>query len=305
MMVYRFTQLSRDDRARSISIKIMDSVLTLPVAPLSEQPSLLRISQSQLNLLETCPRKFQQVYLEQLAAPTSPEQQERQMWGTRFHRLLQQWQLGLPVEPLVLADSQLHQWFTDFVNAAPQILTLDAAGGEIRQQSEHARTLEFHGYLLTVVYDLLLSDDRQAQILDWKTYPRPQTPRWLMQNWQTRLYPFVLAETSAYQPEQISMTYWFFQTSGLEAESQPQSFRLTYDRTQHEQTRQDLSQLLTQLTHWLTRYQAGEPFPQVAQESTQCDSCSFASRCDRQAQAEEKLVDLPVLAIAEIQEIPL
>jgi hypothetical protein len=57
----------------------------------------------------------------------------------------------------------------------------------------------------------LIADDL-AQILDWKTYPKPQNRRWVEQNWQTLLYPYVLAETSDYLPEQISMTYWFVQS---------------------------------------------------------------------------------------------
>lgn len=262
---------------------------------------MLRLSQGQLNLLSTCPRKFQHTYLEQLASLSTPEQQERQMWGTRFHLLMQQWQLGLPVAPLIQEDPQLQRWFTAFVSAAPKILTLE--GGEAVQQSEHARTLEFQGYLLSVVYDLLLTNDRQAQILDWKTYPRPQNPRHLLQNWQTRLYLFVLAETSAYLPAQLSMVYWFFQSRGTQAEtSEPQSFRIAYDATQHEQTRHDLTQLLMQLTGWLEQYPQGTPFPQVGIETTGCERCGFVLRCDRRSQLS---LPAPLPSLTEIEEVPL
>jgi hypothetical protein len=236
------------------------------------------LSQTQLNLLATCPRKFQHIYLEQLGVPSTLEQQERQSLGTRFHQLVQQWQLGLPVEPLVQADLQLQRWFTTFVDAAPEILSLGSGSKPTDSISEYQRTLEFHGYLLTVVYDLLILDRDRARILDWKTYPRPQTSRWLLQNWQTRLYPFVLAETSPYQPEQISMVYWFFQSHGDPA-GEPQSISVSYTLTQHEQIRQDLTQLLNQLTHWLDRYQAGQAFPQLAPGANPCSSCSFAIRC--------------------------
>ncbi|XGV95727.1 MAG: PD-(D/E)XK nuclease family protein [Leptolyngbya sp. BL-A-14] len=245
----------------------------------------LRLSQSQLNRLATCPRKFQHTDLEQLAAPNEPEQQERQNQGTRFHLLMQQWLLGLPVEPLVQEDPQLQSWFNAFMAVAPKILTL-GDDRPIGGQSEHLRTLAFEGYLLTVVYDLLLANEQQAQILDWKTYPRPQNPRWLLQNWQTRLYPFVLAETSNYTPEQIAMTYWFFQASD-EKTPDVQRFNAGYDRLQHEQIRQELTRLLSQLTEWLKHYQNGEPFPQVPLKSKECDRCSFAIRCDRVTFPEE------------------
>jgi hypothetical protein len=271
---------------------------------------LLRISQSHLNLLATCPRKFQHAYLEQLATPANPDQQERLLTGARFHLLMQQWHLGLPVEPLLQENPQLKQWFTAFVDAAPKILALDAEAQEVVRQSEHERTVEFQGYLLTVVYDLLLTSERQAQILDWKTYPRPQTPHWLLQNWQTRLYPFVLAESSPYEPEQISMIYWFFQGGQGESATEPQSYKIRYDRQQHQQTRQDLTTLLNQLTQWLERYQQGEPLPQLPLNAVPCEGCSFAARCDRASLQQPMphntpfdLFSLPNLA--DIQEVPL
>lgn len=165
----------------------------------------LRLSQGHLNLLSTCPRKFQHLFLEQLSSPNPPEQQEKQNQGVRFHLLLQQWQLGLRVEPLVQEDPQLQGWFDAFMADASNILEFNPVHDKTLRQSEHERTLESQGYLLTVRYDLLISNAQQAKILDWKTYPRPQNSRWLQQNWQTRLYPFVLAETSPYDPEQLAM----------------------------------------------------------------------------------------------------
>lgn len=251
-----------------------------PQATIERPQTAIRLSQGQLNLLATCPRKFQHTYLEQLGVPTTPEQLERLTSGSQFHLLMQQWQLGLPIEPFVQEDVQLQKWFNSFIQASPQILMLDREGGETLQQSEYALTIAFEGYLLTVIYDLLITNQVHAKILDWKTYPRPQNSRWLMQNWQTRLYPFVLAESGSYTPEQISMTYWFFQT-GSGSTGEPQSLTIAYDTAKHEQTRQDLITLLNQLTHWLERYQLGEPFPQIPLSANQCEPCNFAVRCDR------------------------
>lgn len=249
-----------------------------PLSDLSSAP--IRLSQGQLTVLTTCPRKFQHTYLEQLLPPLDPDQQDRLRWGAQFHSLVQQWQLGLPVEPLAEENDQLQRWFNAFTQAAPHILELAAPSETLQRQSEHTRTLEFQGYLLTVVYDLLITSDRAAKILDWKTYPRPQNPGWLLASWQTRLYPFVLAETSSYDPADISMTYWFFQSRNGEV-TEPQSFTFTYDALKHEQTRQDLTHLLTQLNIWLEQYQQGMPLPQVPLASNQCEACHFAIRCDR------------------------
>jgi len=75
---------------------------------------------------------------------------------------------------------------TAFANVAPEILTPDTNSQTFRA-SEHSCTLQIQDYLLTDCY-LLIADNRQAQILDWKTYPKPQNRCWLEQNWQTLLY---------------------------------------------------------------------------------------------------------------------
>lgn len=233
----------------------------------------MRLSQGQLNLLERCPRLFQHTYLDKLGSPTSLEQQERQTSGSRFHLLIQQRELGLPIESLLQEDTQLQSWMTALEGAAPEILT--PSNSQIFRESEHCRTLKLQDYLLTVVYDLLIADERSAQILDWKTYPKPQNRRWLEQNWQTLLYLYVLVETSDYLPEQISMTYWFVQSP-----QEPQSLKFTYNTTQHQQTKDKLNRLLNYLSDWLQRYQVGQ-LPQIGEGSDRCDSCQFAVRCER------------------------
>ncbi|MBD3563336.1 PD-(D/E)XK nuclease family protein, partial [Planktothrix sp. FACHB-1355] len=83
----------------------------------------MRLSQRHLNLLSTCPRKFQHTYLEQLGSLTTPEQLERINWGSHFHLLMQQRELGLPIESIVQEDAQMQRWLTALVSAAPEILT--------------------------------------------------------------------------------------------------------------------------------------------------------------------------------------
>ncbi|MGJ5674225.1 MAG: PD-(D/E)XK nuclease family protein [Nostochopsis sp.] len=275
---------------------------------LSTQTQLLRLSQGQLNLLERCPRQFQHTYLEQLYSPIDPEREEHQTLGSRFHLLMQQREIGLPIDGFLQTDAQLQSWMTGFANTAPDILT-SINHNQIFRESEHYRTLQVQNYLLTVVYDLLIADNQQAQIFDWKTYPKLPSKRKLEQNWQTRLYLYVLAETSDYLPENISMTYWFVQS-----ESKPQSIKFSYNYIQHEKTVKKLQQLLIKLSRWLEDYQQEKDFPQVSEGSKTCEYCQFAKRCDRTyanpAQTPEKnspIQDLEtnLMNIASIQEISL
>jgi len=240
---------------------------------------MFRLSQTQLKIIEECPRKFQHSYLELLASTASPEHQEKLVWGSRFHLLMQQRELGLPLEFIAQQDPEMARCLTALICAAPELFNPSENDDKTFRQAEHPRTLIFRDYLFTVIYDLLIAEPNAAQIIDWKTYPRPQKSQWIAQSWQTRLYLYVLVETSDYSPEQVSMTYWFAQ---LQGEEPPQSLTFTYSQTKHDRTTQDLTNLLHKLTQWRQQYaDKGELLPQADISSNQCDSCQFATRCNR------------------------
>jgi hypothetical protein len=268
----------------------------------------MKLSQQQLNTLSTCPRRFQYTYLEQLMSPLSPEQEERLAWGNRFHLLMQQRELGLPIESLVAEDPSLGDNLTALIQAAPEIFHSNFNfNPDVKtfREAEHQRILNFQDHLLIGVYDLLIADNKTAQIIDWKTYPRPQNYGHLIKNWQTRLYPYLLVETSDYLPEQVSMTYWF--VKGNE-NSEPEFIKLSYNSQQHQQTQQDLSQLITQLDYNLQRYEQAEPFPQVNLSKGECKSCSFALRCQRIQETDDHFWEFNVNKLpnlAKIEEIPI
>jgi len=215
---------------------------------------MIRLAQSHLNLLEICPPQFQRLYLEELNYPITPEEEEKQTWGSQFHLLMQQKELGLPINSIVEKDEELQKSLTALVAALSE---MENETEIIIKDAEHCRTLNLQGYLLTVIYDLLIIEKEKAQIFDWKTYLKPQSKVKLERNWQTRLYLYILAETAEYLPEQISMTYWF-----VRLPNKPQSVTFTYNNSLHQQTHQDLSSLLTKLDGWLEDYlNEGIAFP--------------------------------------------
>ena len=262
----------------------------------------LRLSQQQLNLFSQCPRKFQQIYLDQLTSPLSVAEEERVAWGDRFHRLMQQRELCLPIDPLVAEDPQLQQCFNQFLATATNLFTPATDSFRV---AEHQRVLKFNQTLLVAVYDLLIATSQQAQIFDWKTYRHPRDKYQLAQNWQTRLYPYILVETSDYCPEQVSMTYWFIQS---QENTLPQSLVFPYTTQQHQQTHQDLTQLLDNLYANLNAYQQGQPFPKVSLESGSCSDCTFALHCQRIPQPAEITASVSSQNLTDldnIQEIPI
>ncbi len=240
---------------------------------------MISLSQSQLTLLDICDRKFQYVHFEALSGPSSYEQKVTTQWGSQFHLLMQQRSLNLPTEVLTNANAEMAVSMSALVKAAPEIFkTLPDNSGpnhsNIESQSEQRRTLAFNGYLLTVVYDWVLcsfdADPPYGQILDWKTHQRPPRKERLANDWQTRLYLYVLCETTPLSPEQLSMTYWFVR-------SEASCYRFGYSAQQHEQTRQDLQRLTARLSRMRDR----NDFPKVAITAGKCDQCPFNVRCDR------------------------
>lgn len=272
----------------------------------------MRLSQSHLSLLEACPRKFQYVYLDQVVAPLSPEEQSRREWGTQFHLMMQQRELGMPSLFYDVGQEQPQDGFQRAVDALiaelPEIFHVEQAS---YRYSEHRRTLEFSAtnnqqYLLSAVYDLVFLGDHRAIIFDWKTYQKPNTQTWLAQHWQTRLYPFIWVETTSFEPNDVSMVYWFVKSRQGEAIA-PESMTFSYDGMQHEKTRQTLMGLLDRLSLHVADYERGIQMPKIPEHTGLCGTCPFAIRCGRSPQKSgQSRVDVSTLInIEDISEFPL
>ncbi|MEL6500876.1 MAG: PD-(D/E)XK nuclease family protein [Cyanobacteria bacterium J06623_1] len=249
---------------------------------------LIRLSQSHLNLLSRCPPKFQQVYIDCLGSLPAPEQQDSMQWGSRFHLLMQQRELTLPIEPLLATDSELDHSLKALIQAAPEL----APDPDIWREAEHCRTLSVDNFLFTVIYDLLIAEADRATILDWKTYRQPIEAKKLKQNWQTRLYLYVLVETTAYQPEQVQMTYWFVKSG------QPKSVAIAYNETEHQRTKQEIAALLNDLTTWLTNYREHQlDFPHQPNCETVCHYCTEFATIDSQPEILKSIDEIEEISI--------
>jgi ATP-dependent exoDNAse (exonuclease V) beta subunit len=236
--------------------------------------TLFPLSQGLLATWQTCRHRFQLLYLDQLALSRDPDLQERLERGQQFHLLMQQEQLGLNIADLAASEQHLDQWWQRFRSSPPTMI----AGDRI---AEHRRTLAQPPFLLSAIYDLLILGDRQAQIIDWKTYDRPPTAQHLQEHWQTRLYLYLLAETSTYPPHALHMTYWFA--------SLGTAINLPYTATLHRRTQEALAEHLNALTQ--TMHQ--NFYPQLPVGSKPCRHCEFAHRCDRPTPSGETLPPAP------------
>ena len=266
---------------------------------------MVSISQGHLNFWETCKRKYRYKYVEELSL-VELENQANLVLGSQFHLLMQQWQLGLDVTDLAGGDEHLQAWFANFKSQPPEMIAGDrlcehrrtyavdlhqAANSSttIQTWQDHNENSDRHqGYfVLTAIYDFLILGDRQAQILDWKTHQRAIAAKTLKQNWQTRLYLYLLAATTNYAPHQLSMTYWFANTG--------ESVVITYTQAEHERTAKKLRQILTEMNQ-------AQTYPKIPDHSPTCQRCEFQDRCDRGAALERQLDALN--KVANIESIP-
>lgn len=239
-------------------------------------PADFRFSQSSLQDYVDCPRRFELRYLQRLnwpAAESEPirEQEEHMVQGALFHRLVQQYFIGLPVDVLTrsIADERVAEWWGRFLtHAAPELPE--------RRFPEIALSAALGPHRLIAKFDLIaIEPGQRAVIYDWKTSLHRSRRDRLETRVQTILYRYLLARAGAYlndgapiAPEQISMIYWF-----AEFPQQPEVF--TYDAEQHQRIEVDLLRLLDSIAE---RPAGGFP---LTDEIDRCKYCRYRSLCQR------------------------
>jgi CRISPR/Cas system-associated exonuclease Cas4 (RecB family) len=269
------------------------------------------ISQTHLNIWETCQRKYQHKYLEDLSLPEAdPARLASLLLGSNFHLLMQQMDLGLDVSVLAQSDPKLQDWLDAFNQSPPQMIEGDrlcehrrtwevccAASldqdleqdldQDVRESSDRHQAY----FVLTAIYDLLILGEEQAQILDWKTHQKAIAKSQLEHNWQTRLYLYLLAKTTNYPPEQLSMTYWF--ANGAE------SVKIPYKSADRDRTERDIKKMLTAIAQ-------AQVYPQIhitSNNSSKCKHCEFNDRCDRAHRQNSEMANADINFFANINNI--
>lgn len=240
-------------------------------------------SQSSLQDFVDCRRRFQLRYLQRVSWPAVQAEPAREnerhiQRGDRFHRLAQQYLVGVPEEKLTrLAeadeDENLLHWWRSFLAGVPAKLS-GVRHVEIALAAPLAR------FRLVAKYDLILiRPDGRAVIYDWKTSPRRPTRARLLERLQTRVYPYLLVQAGAalnqgraFDPAQVEMTYWF-----AEPGQAPETLKYTSQRFQED------GQYLTALVAQIAAL-APSDFPMTDTEPA-CTFCVYRSYCNRGTQA--------------------
>jgi len=242
-------------------------------------PDNFDFSQSNLQDYLDCRYRFYLRYIRHMKWPAltvddAVDFEKRGQIGARFHRLLQQYLLGLPedrLSDLASADpaEEVIQWWQDFLLNVPPWLSG-------RQFVETSLSTALGGHRLIAKYDLILvHEDGGLAIFDWKTSRKRPRKDWLLERVQTRLYRLVLTEAGSnlagqktVMPEQVTMNYWFA--------PQPETLvSLPYTRNAYEKDVKFFTALIEEIL-----IMAEEDFLKT-KDLDKCRYCVYRSHCDR------------------------
>lgn len=234
---------------------------------------LTTLSQSSLQDYADCPRRFELRYVQQLSYPAvesepALENEKHQQEGEYFHRLAQQYYVGIPAEQIgKLANTEnLKRWWENFIGDKDLSGFANAAG----LNAEATLSAPLGKFRLLAKYDLIVFDAEKVIIYDWKTYrKRPKNERMILR-WQTRVYRALLARAKNIPPEKIEMVYWY-----ADFPAEPAVFRYSADQYQRDWSA--LEKLAEEI-------HTASLFP-LTEDAARCSYCPYRSYCSRGVRA--------------------
>jgi hypothetical protein len=240
--------------------------------------AVISLSQHSLQTWQTCRRKYKHLFIDELTYPLDLERQQRLELGKQFHLLVQQERLGLDISTIVEYPEQITNWLSNYHQHPPTLI-------QGKEYPEYQLNYRMGDYLFSVVYDLLVLGTSNAQIVDWKTYQNPPSIDTLKRQWQTRLYLYILKNTSHYACQEITITYWF-------ASRPSHPLTIAYDPHQHQQTHQELLKITAAITSDQTY-----PLRSTDPDHPTCQNCEFKLHCHDRSQPIDldRIPELPLI----------
>lgn len=238
-------------------------------------PENFSFSQYNLQDYADCKFRFLLKHLKRLEWPAIESeplvlQEIRMELGQQFHRLVQQYFIGVAPDDLrnSIRVPELMVWWDAFLE-----LGLNEQEGE--KHAEKVMSSSVNGFRLLAKYDLLVRKNPLAfTIYDWKTSASQPSLKQLAQRLQTRVYPFVFYLSLNHSPippltfPEIEMIYWYptFPDTPL---------RFTYSQSDFEEDMDYLTRLITEISNL-----PEEEFHQTT-EIKRCAYCRYRSLCER------------------------
>lgn len=238
------------------------------------------LSQSSLQDYTDCPHRFELRVVKQLVYPaieTEPaiENEKHQQEGEYFHRLAQQYFMGIPPEQIekFAGTENLQRWWQNFITGQH----LKTLGDFSSIKPELPLSAPLGQFRLVAKYDLVAIGEEKVLIYDWKTYRKRPRSEWLSIRWQTRVYRALLAQAGPallehrpIAPEQIEMIYWFPDFPSAPAHFGYQSDQFKRDWGALERLADEIS--------------GASHFPKT-EDVSKCAYCPYRSYCSRGVEA--------------------
>jgi len=243
--------------------------------------SFTTLSQSSLQDYVDCPRRFQLRYVDRLSYPAiesepTLENEKHQQEGEYFHRLVQQYLIGIPAEQIskMANTPNLQRWWENFLTSKDLTGFKNLSGLTLPEATLSA---PLGGFRLLAKYDLIAIAQNKVTIYDWKTYRKRPRNEFLAARMQTRVYRALLVHAGAhlnngqpFEPEQIEMVYWFSDFPNDPA-------RFTYTSTQYKRDWDTLLKLSDEI-------KSASSYP-LTDDRTKCSYCPYRSYCERGVRA--------------------
>ena len=247
-------------------------------------PEGFRFSQSSLQDFIDCRRRFQLRYLRRLAWPAiqsepALEFESYMRQGELFHRMVQQHQLGVPLERLerFIKDDDLSRWWANYTRFVEKQGDLESlVGRDTRCYPEIVLSASVGSFRLVAKYDLVaVAPDGSVLIIDWKTSRKKPRRRWLAARLQTRVYPYLIVRSGVHlnkgvpiQPDGVEFVYWF-------ADFPEKPERFSYTRAKFQDDYAEISKMIETIQGL-----DGQGFP-LTKDLKQCLFCVYRSLCGR------------------------
>ncbi len=228
-------------------------------------------NRSKLTDYLSCQRRYQLRYLEERPWPVAPlagQEEYARFSGERFHLLLHQYFLGLPVEDGQLGDSRLLGWWRRFKAYEKELpdgdrlpeLSLDVSLGQ---------------YRLNGRIDLLILSSEAAHIFDWKTTTQPKSLLQFRQDLQSKIYLALVVQAGTIlpkpvDPDRLSLTYWY-------ANDPSRSITVPYSQLEHGKNWQELLSITAEIAN----HEPGEGEWIKTTDLKHCERCCYQILCDR------------------------
>lgn len=194
---------------------------------------MIQMNAQLLELLTEDKQKFQQYFVEQQFFTTLLDLLEKEKHD-RFSLLMQQLVMGLPVESIIQADSEIAHW-------VDQLLPIMSIPYHTKQVNALRQKL-IQGALIVAQYDLLILTDEKAIAVNWTSDRNIPPSGQLESSWKAQLQLFLLVETEEILPNNISLIYYFFHSG-----KSPTLYRFSYNQEKHDAFKQQLEMTLSNL----------------------------------------------------------